>query len=113
MAFRKSVRDFRETGPRSQVSTPCQGYSDTFRVSSSHNRKIKIYIEMFAPFRSEVSRKHWQTCGSFFPLFLVLFCFFDLATRSLERRKTEASSSRRIIRLLPVFILETNNKTNN
>ena len=31
----------------------------------------------------------------------------------LERRTTEDSSSRRIIRLVPVFILETNNQTNN
>ena len=30
----------------------------------------------------------------------------------LERRTTENSSSRRIIRLVPVFIQETNNQTN-
>ena len=31
----------------------------------------------------------------------------------LQRRTTENSSSRRIIRLVPIFILETNNHTNN
>ena len=31
----------------------------------------------------------------------------------LERRTTENSSSRRIMRLVPVFILDTNNQTNN
>ena len=31
----------------------------------------------------------------------------------LERRKTEFSSSRRIMRIVPVFILETHNPTNN
>ena len=30
-----------------------------------------------------------------------------------EQRTTENSSSRRIMRLVPVFILETNNQTNN
>ena len=30
----------------------------------------------------------------------------------LERRKTEDGSSRRIMRLVPVFILETHNQTN-
>ena len=112
MAFRKSVRDFRATGPRSQVSTPCQGYSNTFRVSSSHNRKIKI-LKCSRHFVRKFLENTGRRVGHFSRFFLVLFSFFGLATRSLERRETEDSSSRRIKRLVPVFILETNNKTNN
>ena len=74
MAFRKSVRDFRETGPRSQVSTPCQGYSDTFRVSSSHNRKIKI-LKCSRHFVRKFLENTGRRLGHFSRSFLFCFVF--------------------------------------
>ena len=91
-----------------------------FKRTSQRKRSIsavctgKIWTaqgaNQIAPFQRESVQQyngHFYTIGRIIRLGELSFVI------RLERRTTEDSSSRRIMRLVPVFILETNNQTNN
>ena len=108
--MKKEVRSVLKRGHPGPASLPIKDQVTkytTVKCDNEKNRSLNLKTKFLISRRWTVINGRFYTRGRIIHLDELSFVI------RLERRTTKDSSSRCIMRLVPVFILETNNQTNN